>query len=105
MRTVLASLNGQTRPLTVPDRKVTVDVPQAEKAEPGRIDHIAAPFAGIVTLTVSVGDKVEAGSVVAIIEAMKMEAAITATQSGTVSRVAMSSPGSVEAGDLIMVVD
>jgi pyruvate carboxylase len=104
MRTVLATLNGQTRPISVPDRSVTVDIPTAEKADPGRPDHVAAPFAGVVTVKVNAGDAVEAGDVVATIEAMKMEAAITATQSGTVERLAIVSPRAVEAGDLLLVV-
>jgi pyruvate carboxylase len=103
MRTVLATLNGQTRPLTVHDRSVSVDIPTAEKADSTRTDHVAAPFAGVVTLKVQAGDVVEAGEVVATIEAMKMEAAITATQSGTVERLAITSPRAVEAGDLLMV--
>jgi pyruvate carboxylase len=104
MRTVLATLNGQTRPVTVPDRSVSVDIPTAEKADPDRPDHIAAPFAGVVTLKVHTGDQVEAGEVVATIEAMKMEAAITATQAGQVDRVAITSPRAVEAGDLLLVI-
>ena len=104
MRTVLATLNGQTRPVAVPDRSVTVDIPTAEKADPNRIDHVPAPFAGVVTLKVAAGDSVELGSVVATIEAMKMEAAITATQSGTIERAAISSPQAVEAGDLLLVI-
>jgi len=104
MRTVLATLNGQTRPISVPDRSVSVEIPTAEKADPGRQDHVAAPFAGVVTVKVKAGDVVEVGDVVATIEAMKMEAAITATQSGTVERLAIASPRAVEAGDLLLVV-
>jgi acetyl/propionyl-CoA carboxylase alpha subunit len=41
---------------------------------------------------------------VATIEAMKMEAAITAPNAGTVARVAVSKTGPVEGGDLVVVV-
>lgn len=104
MRTVLATLNGQTRPVMVADRSVSVDIPLAEKADPQRSDHVAAPFAGVVTMKVAAGDSVEAGSVVATIEAMKMEAAITATVSGSIERLAISSPQAVEVGDLLLVI-
>jgi pyruvate carboxylase len=104
MRTVLIGLNGQMRPLTVPDRSVTVDIPTVEKADVERLDHVAAPFAGVVSLKVAAGDTVAAGDVVATIEAMKMEAAITATRSGTIERLAIVSPHSVEAGDLLVVI-
>jgi pyruvate carboxylase len=42
---------------------------------------------------------------VAIIEAMKMEATITATMAGVVRRIAIPKTQSVEAGDLILVVE
>ena len=41
---------------------------------------------------------------VAVIEAMKMEASISATQSGTVERLAIGQATKVEGGDLIVVV-
>ena len=104
MRTVLASLNGQTRPLTVPDRSVSVDIPTAEKADPNNPGHVQAPFAGVTTLKVQPGDTVAEGDVVATIGAMKMEAAITATQSGVVERLAVATTQAVEAGDLLVVI-
>ncbi len=61
-----------------------------------------APFAGVVTLQVGEGDAVAAGDTVATIEAMKMEAAITAPRAGTVSRVAISRVQQVEGGDLLV---
>jgi pyruvate carboxylase len=46
---------------------------------------------------------VEAGQPIATIEAMKMEAAITAPVSGTVERLAISPVQQVEGGDLLVV--
>ncbi|MGD9606599.1 MAG: biotin/lipoyl-containing protein, partial [Leucobacter sp.] len=66
--------------------------------------HVAAPFSGTVTVKVAVGDRVEAGQPVATIEAMKMEAAITAAVSGTVERVVFTGTRALEAGDLIVVI-
>jgi pyruvate carboxylase len=65
---------------------------------------VAAPFAGVVTLSVAEGDTVEAGGVVATIEAMKMEANITSSTGGTVSRVAIATQQQVEGGDLLVVI-
>ncbi|MEW1959921.1 pyruvate carboxylase [Kineococcus sp. NPDC059986] len=104
MRTVLATLNGQLRPLQVRDRSVTVDVKAAEKADPTNPTHVAAPYAGTVTLQVAAGDTVEAGQVVATIEAMKMEAAITAPRAGTVTRLALDGVQNVDGGDLVLLV-
>src|SRR6185295_15905478 len=104
MRTVMCILNGQLRPVVVRDRSIASDIPAAEKADRSNPDHIAAPFAGVVTVSVAAGDKVAAGQTIATIEAMKMEAAITAPKAGKVGRVAVSATAQVEGGDLLMVV-
>ena len=84
MRTVMCIINGQLRPVLVRDRSIASNVPTAEKADRTNPDHIAAPFAGVVTVAVAEGDEVTAGQTIATIEAMKMEAAITAPKAGTV---------------------
>ncbi len=104
MRTVMCILNGQLRPVLVRDRSIASEVPATEKADRSNPDHVAAPFAGVVTVAVASGDKVDAGQTIATIEAMKMEAAITAPKAGTVSRIAVSETAQVEGGDLLVVV-
>ncbi|POY32966.1 pyruvate carboxylase [Mycobacterium kansasii] len=104
MRTVMCIINGQLRPVLVRDRSIASSVPAAEKADRGNPGHIAAPFAGVVTIAVIVGDHVTAGQTIATIEAMKMEAPITAPNDGTVQRVAVSDTAQVEGGDLLAVV-
>ncbi|MFI8287914.1 pyruvate carboxylase [Streptomyces sp. NPDC085614] len=102
MRTVLSTLNGQLRPIQVRDNAAAADLPVTEKADRSNPGHVAAPFAGAVTLAVAEGDQVEAGATVATIEAMKMEAAITAPKSGRVSRLAIARIQQVEGGDLLV---
>jgi pyruvate carboxylase len=102
MRTVLCILNGQLRPVTVRDRGIATEVPAAEKADRANPDHVAAPFSGVVTVGVAAGDAVEAGQTIATIEAMKMEAAITAPRSATVGRVAVAATAQVDGGDLLI---
>ena len=102
-RTVMATINGQLRPISVRDRAVASEVAAAEKADPGKPGHVAAPFQGVVTTVVAEGDKVAAGDVVATIEAMKMEASITAPVDGTVERLAISGTQAVDGGDLVLV--
>ncbi|GAB2752096.1 pyruvate carboxylase [Sinomonas soli] len=104
MRTVIATLNGQSRPVVVRDRSVQSNVKQAEKADATNPGHIAAPFAGAVTVTAKEGDLVQAGDSVATIEAMKMEAAITSPVAGKVARVVVSGVEQVQGGDLLLVV-
>jgi pyruvate carboxylase len=103
MRTVMANLNGQLRAIQVRDRSVASDLPVAERADRSNPRHVGAPFAGVVTLSVAEGDAVEAGDTVATIEAMKMEASITAPKAGTVERLAIGSVQQVEGGDLLVV--
>ncbi|GAA2552009.1 pyruvate carboxylase [Neomicrococcus aestuarii] len=105
MRTVMLTLNGQMRQITVRDRSVESTVKSAEKADPSNKAHVAAPFAGAVTVTVAEGDQVAQGGTIATIEAMKMEAAITSPTGGTVKRVAISGTQPVQGGDLIVVVE
>ncbi|SFB11895.1 pyruvate carboxylase [Amycolatopsis marina] len=105
MRTVMATLNGQLRPIQIRDKSVASDLPAAEKADKSDPKQVAAPFAGVVTLSVRDGDEVEAGATIATIEAMKMEAAITAPEAGKVSRLAINSVQQVEGGDLLVVLE
>ncbi len=102
-RVVMCTINGQLRPVNVRDRSVSSDVPQQERADPQQPGHVAAPFDGVVTIAVAEGDRVEAGATVATIEAMKMEAAITAPVAGTVARLALSGTQQVDGGDLVLV--
>jgi pyruvate carboxylase len=103
IRTVMATINGQLRPINVRDRNVASEVASAEKADTSKPGHVAAPFQGVVTIAVAEGEKVAAGDTVATIEAMKMEASITAPVAGTVERLALSGTQAVEGGDLVLV--
>lgn len=105
LRTVMCTLNGQLRPIRVRDNSIKVDVKAAERADTGNPGHVAAPFAGVVSVTVAEGDKVEAGATVATIEAMKMEASITAPIAGTVQRLAIGRVQQAEGGDLVLVIN
>lgn len=58
-----------------------------------------------MTVTVEEGETVAVGDTVATIEAMKMEAGITAPVAGTVSRVVLPTPTPVAGNDLIVVLD
>ncbi|WP_300404554.1 pyruvate carboxylase [Nocardioides sp.] len=102
-RTVLALINGQMRPVSVRDTSIASDVQTAEKADPSDSGHVAAPYQGAVTVVVAEGDTVEAGQTVATIEAMKMEASITAQVAGTVQRLAVRKTQPVDGGDLVLV--
>jgi acetyl-CoA/propionyl-CoA carboxylase biotin carboxyl carrier protein len=67
---------------------------------------VTVPMQGtIVKMLVSVGDSVEAGQAVCVLEAMKMENNINAERSGTVREVRVSPGQSVGSGDIVVVID
>ena len=66
---------------------------------------ITVPMQGtIVKVLVAVGDEVEAGATVVILEAMKMENAVVSSAAGTVTEVKVAAGDSVSAGDVVVVV-
>jgi acetyl-CoA/propionyl-CoA carboxylase biotin carboxyl carrier protein len=67
---------------------------------------VTVPMQGtIVKVLVEVGQAVEAGQPVCVLEAMKMENNITADKSGTVTEVKVAPGQSVGSGDVIVVIE
>ncbi|MGK2959488.1 MAG: acetyl-CoA carboxylase biotin carboxylase subunit [Acidimicrobiales bacterium] len=67
--------------------------------------QVAAPMQGtIVKLLVNVGDAVEAGQAVCVLEAMKMENQIEADKSGTVAEIKVEAGQTVGGGDVLVVI-
>ena len=67
--------------------------------------QVAVPMQGtIVKVLVSVGDEVEAGQAVCVLEAMKMENNITAETAGKVTEVKVNPGDAVGAGDVVVVI-
>jgi len=70
---------------------------------PGRV---AAPMQGtIIEVLVAVGDTVEAGQAVCVLEAMKMENQVDAERAGTVAEVRVTPGDNVGAGDTLVVIE
>ena len=64
---------------------------------------VSAPMPGnILAVNVKVGDKVEKGAVLCILEAMKMENGVMAPEAGTVTSVTVSKGSAVQAGDVLV---
>lgn len=84
--------------------------PAAEKpavpaAAAGQGDAVKAPMPGtILDIKVSAGSKVKKGSVLLILEAMKMENEIVAPRDGSVSYINGAKGSSINTGDLLAVI-
>jgi pyruvate carboxylase len=103
-RTVYFELNGEPRPVRVPDRKQVAQRPPQRKVEPGNPKHLGAPMPGTVaTVTTAVGRKVARGEVLITLEAMKMETAVRAEMDGEVAEVVAKPGAQVDAKDLLVV--
>ena len=103
-RTVYFELNGEPRPVRVPDRKQVVQRPPQRKVEAGNTKHLGAPMPGTVaTVTTAVGRKVTRGEVLVTLEAMKMETAVRAEMDGEVVEVVAKPGAQVDAKDLLVV--
>ena len=66
--------------------------------------HVAAPFAGVVTVTVAEGDEVEAGADGGDDRGDEDGGRDHRADAGTVQRLAIGSVQQVEGGDLVLVI-
>lgn len=75
----------------------------APAAPPAGATNVTAPMPGnIVSVNVSVGQTVNAGDVLCILEAMKMENEIMAPSAGKVVAVSASAGSTVNTGDVLV---
>ena len=69
-------------------------------------DAIASPMQGtVLRVEVAPGDTIDAGQVVVIVEAMKMENEVGAHRAGTVAEVAVEAGGPVDAGAVLVTLE
>jgi biotin carboxyl carrier protein len=77
----------------------------AESTRRGGPTEIRAVIPGrVVGLSVAVGDEIEAGQEILVIEAMKMQNELRAPRAGTVERLAVGAGSRVEVGDVLAVI-
>jgi biotin carboxyl carrier protein len=68
-------------------------------------DTLSAPIPGLILeVRVKVGDKVSAGQIVAVMEAMKMENNLIAQKDGVVKEIRVQKGTEVSTGDVIMTI-
>jgi len=102
-RSVFFDLNGQPRAVTVVDHSLQSVEAERSKADPKNSKQIGAMFPGVVVIVaVKPGDQVVAGQKLVTLEAMKMEATISAEANGEVAQVHVVAGTQVETGDLLV---
>ena len=103
MRTVCFELNGVRRDVKVPDELAQKDIIKVPMADPEDKSQVGASIPGAVSkILVKPGDHVEVNQTLVVIEAMKMETAITARMDGVIESVEVKEGSTVKGGQLLM---
>ncbi|HEX4772433.1 MAG TPA: pyruvate carboxylase [Bryobacteraceae bacterium] len=106
MRTVFFELNGQPREIEIRDKSIKEAAGARRKADPAKPGEVGAPIPGAVTVVqVKAEDAVKRGDRLLVMEAMKMQTTIYSPVAGTVKEVAARLGASVEAHDLLVVIE
>ena len=103
MVTVYFKVNGQSRSVQIKDESIKVDKVEHIKTDKNNSKEIGAPLQGMLsTILVKEGEKIAKNQPLFIIEAMKMETTITATEDTIVKKIVLNSGVMVNSDDLIL---
>jgi len=92
-------------PTSQPRRPPALGAASTSSAKGAAAGAVTVPMQGtVVKVLVAVGDQVEAGQAVCVLEAMKMENNISAEGAGTVKEVKVAPGDAVGAGDVVVVI-
>lgn len=102
-RKIFFQLNGFPREIEIQDENLQASARRRPKCDAMNIKHIGASMPGkVLDLKVKEGAIVKAGDVLMVTESMKMEYAVTAKESGKISRILVAKGDMVEDGDLMI---
>lgn len=93
--TVVEARAAQTEPVRVPELRVEAVAGALRAPLPGKV----------LSVKCKVGDSVNAGDTVLVLESMKMENAIMAPKSGRIKEVPVSEGTTVALGDILVVIE
>lgn len=103
MVTVYFKVNGQGRIVEVKDETIKVVTIKNTKVDKKDATQIGAPLQGMLsTIFVKTGENVVKNQPLFIIEAMKMETTITATENATIKKIILEAGSMVNSDDLII---
>lgn len=102
-RPVRFELNGHSREVRIRDLGIRPDVASRSKADQADWREVGASMPGrVIQVLVEPGESVEKGAQLLMVEAMKMETAVTAPRHAVVEAVLVAVDEEVEAGDLLL---
>nr|WP_299074401.1 pyruvate carboxylase [uncultured Allomuricauda sp.] len=97
-------VNGQLSNVIVKDKSIKVEKKENVKADSSNPKEIGSPLQGLLSnVLVKKGQEIKKNQPLFIIEAMKMETTVTATEEGIVDRIQLTSGSLVNSDDLILV--
>jgi pyruvate carboxylase len=100
---VFFELNGQPRAISVPNRSAAVTRVVKRKVDDADAKQVGAPMPGTIsTILVQLEQSVKQGEPLLGIEAMKMEAQLTAPRDGTIKAILVHAGEQVDAKDLLI---
>lgn len=104
-RSCYFTMNGQSRVIRVVDRSsgATTEARELATKSPGSLG--ASINGAVVGLNVEVGDRVDIGDPVVVLNAMKMEMVEAAPVAGTVKRVVVGVGDSIQGGELMVEIE
>ena len=106
MVTVYFKVNGQGRSVQIKDESIKIDKVEHIKADKNDPKEIGAPLQGhLSTILVKKGEKVAKNQPLFIIEAMKMETTIVATEDATVKKLTLKPGVMVNSEDLVVTLE
>merc|ERR1719304_32021 len=106
LREVNFELNGQKRTVMIRDESAASSQTRRMKAEVDKNEHVGAPMKGeVVVVKVKPGDVVEAGQVVAVLSAMKMEMAVQSQMNGVIRATHVAVGDKVDPEDLLVEIE
>ena len=102
-RMVFFKVNGQNRFVEIKDHSLNIEIKENVKASLDNKKEIGAPLQGsLYKILVKKGETVAQNDPLFIIEAMKMETTVTATESGKIKKIYLKEGALVHQDDLVL---
>ncbi len=103
-KSFVIKVNGSVQTVTIKDKfDLLLEKMGMSEAAASKINNIKAPMPGlIIDLKIKVGDAVNAGDPLLILEAMKMENVLKSPGAGTIKAIKIKKGDSVEKGQVLI---